>query len=313
MRVSRKTALFGLLAAGAAGCAGATSGSLLGARPSSGGRIPSDVFTVKKGRGAPKFSTRRVQAVTTGGGGGGSGGTGGYDYTDGGTGYVAQANKSTGAANVYAPNGSFAAQFSVAAAGSGYALTVTHANGNQYTCSMPDTNAIPNGTSSYNGATFNIDQTGGPSTVSYGGWNATATYDPNTDAITANLPDGSTASFPNITGSATPSAHGRETLQNRQAAGALLCAVRIIVSILITVVTLLVIYATIVLCPILAATIIGIIGCVALIVVSIVLVVVTIYNWVVTYFTCTAPPPPPPPGAIAAQVPQPMQAQAGAT
>ncbi|MBV8750850.1 MAG: hypothetical protein JO103_14185 [Candidatus Eremiobacteraeota bacterium] len=308
MRVSRKTALFGLLAAGAAGCAGATSGSLLGARPSSGGRVPSDVFTVRKGRGAPKFSTRRVEAVTTGGGG-----SGGYDYTDGGTGYVAQANKSTGAANIYAPNGSFAAQFSVAAAGSGYALTVTHANGNQYICSMPDTNAIPNGTSSYNGATFNIDQTGGPSTASYGGWTATANYDPNTDAITTNLPDGSTALFPNVTGSAAPSAHGRETLQNRQAAGALLCVTRIIVSILITVITLLVIYATIKLCPILAATIIGIVVCAALVVVSIVLVVVTIYNWVVTYFTCTAPPPPPPPGAIAAQVPQPMQAQAGAT
>ena len=306
MKVSRKSALLGMLAAGVAGCASATSRSIPGLLGSSapGGNAPSDVFVVKKGRGAPKFSTRRILAATTGGS------ASVYNYSDGGSGYSTQANKATGA-NLYAPSGAFAAQVTGAAISGGYSMTLAQASGNTYTTSMPDPNNVPNGTSTYNGVTFSIDGNGGQSSASYRGMTVTATYDSGSDTVTANLPDGGVANFPNVTYSApsgSPSASGaaRHTDQQQRAAAALLCVVRIIVAILVTIITILVIYAAVAICLAVSWTILGIIGCVLAVVVAIVMVIVTIFMWVYVWIACTAIPPPPPAGVVPAQQARPV-------
>ncbi|MBV8580154.1 MAG: hypothetical protein JOZ86_05915 [Candidatus Eremiobacteraeota bacterium] len=330
MKVSRKSALLGMLAAGVTGCAGATSGALPGLlnnAPAPGGRAPSDAFVVRKGRGVPKASTRRINAVTAGGGGGGGGGV--FTYTDSASGYSAQANQSTGAANLYAPNGTFAAQFTTAAVSGGYALTLTHASGNNYTCSMPDPNNVPTGTSTYNGVTLNIDPNAGLSTATYGNATVTASYDASTDSVTANLPDGTTAVFPNVTGGPSPTPApsptavatpvGAHTLSPsahdhspEQAARAVLCLVRILVAIIITIITLVVIYYAIRICATWAGTLFGLILCLVAIVIAIIYVVITIMVWIFVWVVCFRPVLPPP-GPIAAQPVGAMPAQAAAS
>jgi hypothetical protein len=311
LKVSRKSALFGMLAAGVTGCAGATSRSVPGffgaAAPS--GKAPSDVFVVKKGRGAPRFSTRRLDATATS--------SEVYTYSDGGSGYSTQANKSTGAANLYAPNGAFAAQITGAAVSGGYAMTLAQANGNTYSCSMPDPNAVPTGQSTYNGVAFNIDANAGPSTATYRGMTITATYDSGSDTVSVSLPDGGVAHFPNVTYSAssgtTSAASGkRHTDQAARVGQALLCVVRIIIAIIVTIITILVIYAAIAICAAVSWTILGIIGCVLAVVVAIVMVVVTVFTWIYVWIDCSAIPPPPPAGVVPAQQAQPVPVAAAA-
>ncbi|MBV9407431.1 MAG: hypothetical protein JO164_01320, partial [Candidatus Eremiobacteraeota bacterium] len=268
----------------------------------------------------PKASTRRINAVTAGGGGGGV-----FTYTDSASGYSAQANQSTGAANLYAPNGTFAAQFTTAAVSGGYALTLTHASGDTYTSSMPDPNNVPTGTSTYNGVTLNIDPNAGLSTATFGNATVTASYDPNTDSVTANLPDGTTAVFPNVTGGPSPTPAptatpvGAHTLSPsahdhspEQAARAVLCLVRILVAIIITIITLVVIYYAIRICATWAGTLFGLILCLVAIVIAIIYVVVTIMVWIFVWVVCFRPILPAP-GPIAPQQVRPMPAQAVAS
>jgi len=313
LKVSRKSALLGMLAAGVTGCAGATSRSIPGLFNSStpSGTAPSDVFVVKKGRGAPKFSTRKIEAASA------SATASVYNYSDGGSGYSTQANKATGAANLYAPSGAFAAQVTGAAVSGGYSMTLAQASGNTYTCSMPDPNNVPNGTSTYNGVTFNIDGNGGQSSASYRGMTVTAIYDSASDTVTANLPDGGVAKFPNVTynapsSSSSASGAARHTDQNRNAAGAVLCAVRILVAIIVTIMTILVIYAAAAICLAVSWTILGIIGCVLAIVVAIVFVIWTVFMWIFAWVACNSIPPPPPVGVVPAQQAQPVPVAAAA-
>lgn len=291
MKVSRKNALLGMVAAGLSGCAGASSGSLpnfLGAGGSGpGGRAPSSAFLVTKGRGAPTFSTGRRTAST-------AAGSAVLTYTDSKSNATAQAYQNNGAANLYAPNGSFAGQFTTGAVSGGYSLALAHANGTTYSTTMPDPNSVPTGQSTYNGVTFNINQSTGVATGTYQNTTVTASYSSSNDTITINLPDGSTGVYPNVSGSSqsSPSAD-RRAPEQVAGGGIVVCILKILVAVIVTVMTVVVIGIAIAICASLGWNLLGLLVCGIALLVAFIFVVITIVFWVVAWVACTAPPPPP--------------------